>query len=141
VACYVESCMILACMWVDLRSFMISLDYRIYIGSSMTVWLLQWLLLYLCSYKLDGSITASIGAIFNTKLVICIFESKVFVLQNQFWQLIGIYILESWNLKSRVCQWSYPLCPIKDYRWLKVRLTWGFILLQFISCNIAPTPR
>jgi hypothetical protein len=34
-----------------------SMDYRIYMGSSMTVWLLQWLLLYLCSYKLDGFVT------------------------------------------------------------------------------------
>ena len=34
-----------------------SMDYRIYMGSSVMVWLPQWLLLYLCSYKLDGSIT------------------------------------------------------------------------------------
>jgi hypothetical protein len=34
----------------------------------------------LCSYKLDGSVTAGIGARFNTKLVICLFKIKVFVL-------------------------------------------------------------
>ena len=35
---------------------MISSDYWVYMGSSMTVWLL----LYLCSYKLDGCITNSV---------------------------------------------------------------------------------
>ena len=48
---YVESCTILVCMLVWLRSFMISSDYRVYMGSSMIVWSLRWLLLYLCSYK------------------------------------------------------------------------------------------
>ena len=47
---YVESCTILVC----LRSSMILLVYRVYMGSSMIVWLLRWLLLYLCSYKLDS---------------------------------------------------------------------------------------
>ena len=32
------------------------MDYRVYMGSSMTVRSLWWLLLYLCSYKLDGSV-------------------------------------------------------------------------------------
>ena len=34
----------------------------------------------LCSYKLDGSIIAGIGAGFNTKLVTCVIKTKVFVL-------------------------------------------------------------
>jgi hypothetical protein len=46
---------ILAC----LKSLMISLDYRSYMGSSVRIWLLQWLFLYLCSYNLDGSVTLS----------------------------------------------------------------------------------
>ena len=37
--------------------------------------------LYLCSYKLDGSITTSIGARFNI-IAICVFKTKVFVLQE-----------------------------------------------------------
>jgi hypothetical protein len=140
---YVESCTILSCMLVGLRSFMISLDYWVYMGSSITVWLLSWLLLYLCSYKLDGFVTASIRIRFNIKLVVCVFKTKVFVFQNQFWQLIAIYIYICLNLKfkPRVCQCSYPLCPIKNFRWLRVRLTWGFTFLQFISCNVTPTPR
>ena len=35
--CYVESCTILVCMLVGLRSFVISSDYRVYMGSSMMV--------------------------------------------------------------------------------------------------------
>jgi hypothetical protein len=42
---------------VGLKSFVISSDYQVYMGSSMTVWSQRWLLLYLCSYKLDGSVT------------------------------------------------------------------------------------
>ena len=37
--------------------------------------------LYLCSYKLDGSVTASIRARFNI-IAICVFKTKVFVLQK-----------------------------------------------------------
>jgi len=40
-----------------LRSFKISSDYWVYMGSSMTVRSLRWLPLYLCSYKLIGSAT------------------------------------------------------------------------------------
>ena len=41
------------------------------------------LLLYLCSYKLDGSIIADIRARFNI-IAVCVFKTKVFVFQNQF---------------------------------------------------------
>ena len=37
--------------------------------------------LYLCSYKLDGSVTAGIRARFNI-IAICVFKTKVFVLQK-----------------------------------------------------------
>jgi hypothetical protein len=56
---YVELCMILVCILVDSRSFVILDGLSGYMGSSMTVWPLQWLLLYLCFYKLDGSVTTS----------------------------------------------------------------------------------
>jgi hypothetical protein len=49
--------MILACMLVGLKSLVISLDYRSYMGSSAIIWSLRWLFLYLCSYNLDGSVT------------------------------------------------------------------------------------
>ena len=47
----------LGCMQVGLKSFVVSVDYRDYMGSSMAVWSHRWLLSYLCSYKLVGSIT------------------------------------------------------------------------------------
>jgi hypothetical protein len=67
--------------------FEILLDFiglRFYMGSSVIVWLLQWLLLYLCSYKLDGSVIVGIEERFNIRLIICVFKTNVFVLQNQF---------------------------------------------------------
>ena len=82
----------LGCVQVGLKSFMVSVDYRVYMGSSMTVWSLWWSLSYLCSYKLVGSITAGIRARFNIKHVICVFKTKIFVCENQFWQLIATYI-------------------------------------------------
>ena len=88
----------LGCMQVGLKSFVVSVDYRVYMGSSMTVWSLRWLLLYLCSYKLVGSVTAGIRARFNIKHVICVFKTKAFVCKNQFWQLIATYIgVQIWN--------------------------------------------
>jgi hypothetical protein len=41
---------------VGLKSFMILVDYRSYMGSAR-IWSLPWMFLYLCSYNLDGSIT------------------------------------------------------------------------------------
>ena len=88
----------LGCMQVGLKSFVVSVDYRVYMSSSMTI-SLQWLLLYLCSYKLAGSVTADIRARFNIKHVICVFKTKAFVCKkNQFWQLIATYIgVQIWN--------------------------------------------
>ena len=82
----------LGCMQVGLISFMVSVDYWGYMGSSMMVWSLRWLLSYLCSYKLVGSVIAGIRARFNIKHVICVFKTKVFVCKNQFWQLVATYI-------------------------------------------------
>jgi hypothetical protein len=50
---------ILACMLVGMKSLVISLDYRSYMGSSVRIWSLRWLFLYWCSYNLDGSVTTS----------------------------------------------------------------------------------
>ena len=82
----------LGCMRVGLKSFMVSADYRVYMGSSMTVSSLWWLFLYSCSYKLVGSVIAGIRARFNIKHVICVFKTKVFVCKNRFLQLIADYI-------------------------------------------------
>ena len=43
--------------WLNRDPSWYSMDYWIYMGSSVIVWLPWWLLLYLCSYKLDGSVT------------------------------------------------------------------------------------
>ena len=63
----------LGCMRVGLKSFMVSVDYRVYMGSSMTVWSLRWLLSYLYSYKLVGSVTV-------TKLWSGALETKISIL-------------------------------------------------------------
>jgi hypothetical protein len=47
----------LAYMLVGLKSLVISLDYRSYMGSSARIWSFRWLFLYLCSYNLDGYVT------------------------------------------------------------------------------------
>ena len=52
----------LGCMLVESRSFEVSSDYQVYMGSSPLAWLLSWSLIHLNSYKLDGSVTAGIGA-------------------------------------------------------------------------------
>jgi hypothetical protein len=55
---YVESCMILVGTLVMIRDpSWYSTDYRAYMGSSMTVWLLRCLPLLLCSYNLVGCVT------------------------------------------------------------------------------------
>jgi hypothetical protein len=41
----------------DLKSFVVSIDYRDYMGSSSKIWALRCLFLYLCSYNLVGSVT------------------------------------------------------------------------------------
>jgi hypothetical protein len=43
--------------------------------------------LYLCSYNLDGSVTAGIGARFNSKHVTCVFKTKLFFIKISFGNL------------------------------------------------------
>ena len=50
----------LGCMLVESRSFEISSDYRVYMGSSPLALLLPWSRIHLNSYKLDGSVTLGI---------------------------------------------------------------------------------
>jgi len=52
----------LGCMVVESRSFEVFTEYRVYMGSSPLAQLLSWSLIYLNSYKLDGSVIAGIGA-------------------------------------------------------------------------------
>jgi hypothetical protein len=77
VLCWIMYDLGLLVVWFEiLRDFM---DYWDYMCSSVKIWLLRWLFLYLCSYNLDGSMTACIGARFNIKHVICVFKTKAFV--------------------------------------------------------------
>jgi hypothetical protein len=55
---YVEWCDP-GCKQVGLKSFVVSIDYRDYMGSSSKIWALQCLFLYLCSYNLVGFVTRS----------------------------------------------------------------------------------
>jgi hypothetical protein len=48
----------LGCKRVGLKSFVVSIDYRDYMGSSSKIWAFQHLFMYLCSYNLVGSVTA-----------------------------------------------------------------------------------
>jgi hypothetical protein len=95
---------ILACMLVGLKSLVISLDYQSYMGSSMTIWSLRWLFLYLCSYNLCGSVTTGIGARFNIKHVICVFKTKAFV--------------KNLNFKLKCASGHILYAQLRTLRWL-----------------------
>ena len=58
--------------WIIRDPSWYSMDYRVYMGSSMIVWSLWWLPLYSCSYKLVGSATAGIEARLNIICHMCI---------------------------------------------------------------------
>ena len=99
--CYVNYCD-LGCMQVGLKSFEISVDYRVYMGSSSRICALRRLFLYLCSYKLVGSVTAGIKARFNIKHVLRLFKTKVFIVKTIF-KLIVIY---KWSkIKNFMVYW------------------------------------
>jgi len=51
----------LGLLQVGLKSFVISVDYRDYTGSSLETWLLDRLFLHLNSYNLVGSVTDTIS--------------------------------------------------------------------------------
>jgi hypothetical protein len=72
---YVEWCH-LGCKRVDLKSLVVSIDYRDYMGSSSKIWAFRRLFLYLCSYNLVGSVIAGTGAEFNIKHIVRVFENK-----------------------------------------------------------------
>jgi hypothetical protein len=59
-----------------LKSFVVSIDYQDYMGSSSKIWAFRRLFLYLYSYNLVGSVTAGTGAEFNIKHIVRVFENK-----------------------------------------------------------------
>ena len=74
-----------------------------YTGLSLFNRLLWWMIFLLNFVQLVGSVTAGIRAWFSVLLFTSVFKTK------------GIW--KTWFSKSKVCQWSYPLCPVKDFRW------------------------
>ena len=68
-----------------------SMDYRVYMGSCMTV---RPLVGYHCTCTLiNWSVLLQLVSEQDSTLIAtCVFKTKVFVFQNQFWQLIAIYI-------------------------------------------------
>jgi hypothetical protein len=86
--CYVEWCD-LGCKQAGLKSFVVSIDYRDYMGSSSKIWAFWRLFLYLCSYNLVGYVTAGTEAEFNIKHIVRVFENKSVCLQK---------VLKIWNL-------------------------------------------
>jgi hypothetical protein len=118
VLCYVES------LWSWLLSIWFEIprdfgDYQGYMGSSLRIWSLRRLFLDLCSYNLDGSMTAGIGARFNVNISF-VYLNKSFV-KN----------LNS-NLKSVSGHILYA--QIRTIRWLIKVLTWGFLIVFLFRC-------
>ena len=52
----------LGCMQVGLKSVVILVDYRVYMGASSRIWSFRRLFSYLYSYKLVGSVTCTVCA-------------------------------------------------------------------------------
>ena len=103
----------LGCMQVGLKSFKISVDYQVYMGSSLRIWSFRRLFLYLCSYKLVGSVTAGIRARFNIKHVLRLFKTKVFVVKIVFKLIVYISVQKSkflWYTSDHI-----PYSPLKDF--------------------------
>jgi hypothetical protein len=115
---YVESLQSwLVMVWIEIPWDFV--DYRGYMGSSLRIWSLQRLFLDMCSYNLDDSVTAGIGARFNTKHIICVFKQKFCENLNS-------------NLKSAS---GHILCAqIRTIRWLIKVLTWGFLFVFLFHC-------
>jgi hypothetical protein len=86
----------LGCMLVGLKSFMVSSDYRVYMGSSITVRSLWWLLLYLCSYKLDGSVTLVLHALQDSKCLLWNFRQ----LKNRIVWNISLFFFSQINWRN-----------------------------------------
>ena len=95
-----------------------SMDYRVYMGSSMTVQLLAGCHCT-CTLK-NWSVLLQLASKQGSTLIArCVFKTKVFIFQNQFLETYS-YIYRCLNIKfeSRVCQWWLSLCLVKDFRWL-----------------------
>ena len=90
---------------VGLKSFVVLVDYRDYMGSSLETWLSARSFLHLNSYKLVSSVTAGIGARFSVKCIVCVLKIK---------EILN----KLYKTAPKVCQWSNPPCPYKDIRWL-----------------------
>jgi hypothetical protein len=64
---------------------------------------------------LDGSVTAGIGARFNSKHAICVFKQKLFA--------------KNFNSNLKSASGHILYAQIRTIRWLTKVLTWGFLLV------------
>jgi hypothetical protein len=113
---------ILACMLVGLKSLVISLDYRSYMGSSARIWSFRWLFLYLCSYNLDGYVTSSVP-ISQRPTSVATLQVSIPVSFVILWLLRSL-ALYYWNIWVKCCR---PSCsnfePSRRPSWLSGRLS------------------
>jgi hypothetical protein len=94
-------------------------DYQGYMGSSLRIWSLRRLFLDLCSYNLDGSVTAGIGAIFNVNISF-VYLNKSFV--------------KKLNSNQKSVSGHILYAQIRTIRWLIKVLTWGFLIVFLFRC-------
>ena len=94
-----------------------SMDYRIYMDSSMTAWpltgrhctcaLINWTVLLQLASEQGSTLNLSYGYL---KQRFCFYKISLTTYSY-------IYrCVKNLNFKFRVCQWSYPLCIVKDYQ-------------------------
>jgi len=76
---------ILVCCDVGLKSFMVSVEYRHYMGSSLETWLHSWSFLHLISYNLVSSVTAVIGA--TSAIIASFVYLKIKEFLNNLWKI------------------------------------------------------
>jgi hypothetical protein len=111
---------ILACMLVGLKSLVISLDYRSYMGSSARIWSFRWLFLYLCSYNLDGSITctpvylscAASHGVWDCSVVLRVGSDRQLKTKpaSMDWgQASWVSVGQPWQCQGSSCQWQWVM--------------------------------
>jgi len=108
----------LGLLQVGLKSFVILVDYWDYMGSSLGTWLLvdrffTWtLIIWLVLWQL---------VLEQVQHYIC----SVWVFENK-----RVFKIKLWESGLKLCQWSNPPCPYKDYRWLFKYWLGGFYFMH-----------
>ena len=109
---------------VGLKSFVVSIDYRDYMGSSLETWLLgdrfcTWtLIIWSVLWQLASE------QVQHYKCSVCVFKNK------------RVFKMKWCKSIFKLCQWSNPPCPYKDSRWLFKYWLGGFYLCIFGSTQV-----